>query len=206
MTQHTTNESTDEILTFCACGCGTPLPKPKFPSRQRRYLVGHSVRSRIYFSRSLSERFWSKVNKRGPDECWEWQAYRDKDGYGHIRADDPKHSDTPAHRVSYELTNGSIPDGLFVCHRCDNPACVNPAHLFLGTHQDNVDDMIAKGRKIVARGESQHCSKLTAEQVTEIRRRYASGNITMYTLAVEWGMSVPTICNIIHRKTWKHIP
>jgi hypothetical protein len=155
--------------------------------------------------RPLSDRFWVKVDKRGPDECWEWIGHRNKNGYGTIRPGGRGNASVTATHVSYELANGPIPNGLWVLHRCDNPACVNPNHLFLGTHQDNVDDMIAKGRKRAAHGEAQHNSKLTTEQVIAIRQRYAAGNITMYQLAAEYGIGAGPICNIIHRKTWKHV-
>lgn len=96
-------------------------------------------------SRSLEERFWEKVDKRGPDECWLWKAGRDRNGYGHIGVG--KGRSTRAHRVSWELANGSeIPVGLLACHTCDNPPCVNPAHIFIGTMADNLQDASAKGR------------------------------------------------------------
>lgn len=191
--------------TLCACGCGTPLPKPQFPSRQRRYIRGHSLRTQTYTRRSTADRFWEKVDKRGPDDCWEWQAYRDKDGYGHIRNGERNNADESAHRLSYELANGPIPSGMLVCHKCDNPPCVNPTHLFLGTSTDNMQDCSAKGRKPGAQGETFYSTKLTNEKVVAIRQRYAAGGVTMYELAAEYGVTAGHICAIIHRKAWTHI-
>ncbi|HXI18492.1 MAG TPA: HNH endonuclease signature motif containing protein, partial [Chloroflexota bacterium] len=115
----------------------------------------------------LTERFWSAVQICAEVDCWEWQLFRDKRNYGRVGIARGK-SPQLTHRVAWELANGPIPDGLLVCHSCDNPPCCNPAHLFLGTDQDNVDDMRRKGRG--AFGERSGGSKVTAEQVLEIRR------------------------------------
>ena len=92
------------------------------------------------------DRFWSKVDQRGPDDCWEWRAARMWKGYGHFGV--ARDLVVRAHRFAWEVSRGPIPNGAMVLHRCDNPACCNPAHLFLGTARDNTDDMVAKGRMV----------------------------------------------------------
>ena len=108
-----------------------------------------------------------------------------------------------AHRVSYELYHGEIPDGMEVCHTCDNPCCVNPEHLFIGTRQDNVDDRERKGRNITFTGEEQPCAKLTKKAVKDARWERAYKGTSFQKLADKYGVSKRTIQNAINGKTWK---
>ncbi len=153
--------------------------------------------------KSTEERFWERVDKRGPDDCWMWTSYA-LHGYGQFFYNG---TSVRSHRFVYELCVGPIPDGLYVCHKCDMPGCVNPAHLFLGTPADNMTDMMAKGRHRYRRscGERHGKSKLTAKDVREIRIRYAKGGISQMALGREYGVSDTQIWRIVHRKRWKHI-
>lgn len=149
----------------CACGCGGVPVK-----HGAEYIRGHRP------PKPLGERFWPKVDRRGDDECWEWRGSRGVSGYGCVELPETRRL-VGAHRASWILHFGSIPDGLFVLHRCDNPPCVNPHHLFLGTHEDNMADASVKGRIVAsrARGERSGNARLTDAQVAEIRRRHLSG-------------------------------
>ena len=158
---------------------------------------------------SLEKRFWGKVSKKGDDECWPWTGKRDIFGYGIIRP--VRQSDIRAHRLSYELHYGPIPEGLSVCHRCDNPCCVNPAHLFVGTHQENMADMAAKGRQVFQRrperathGEQHYAAKLDSSSIVAIRQRRENGE-QLDQIARSYGVSKQTIWRAVHRKTWKHV-
>lgn len=164
--------------------------------------------------KSLQERFESKVQFAGPDDCWEWQANKNNKGYGMIRQGGllPK---VLAHRVSYELYREIVPKGLCVLHTCDNPGCVNPYHLWLGTKKENVADMYRKNRanrpsmKGIGKpptfyGQDHPSSKLTNEQVIEIRKRSANGE-TDRGLAREYSLDKSTIRSLRLRKGWAHI-
>jgi predicted XRE-type DNA-binding protein len=147
------------------------------------------------------ERFWSKIDKSsGPDACWEWQKGKTSDGYGEARANKRT---VYAHRLAYELSKGEIAPGLHVCHHCDNPACCNPRHLFLGTNRENHEDMARKGRSTL--GERNAQAKLTAEDVRHIRELYAEGNLSQRAIAEMFGVRDPAICRIVTRKRWPHI-
>lgn len=159
---------------------------------------------------TLEERFWQKVDRGSADECWEWTAYVMPEGYGQIGSDGPTKGSRMllAHRVSYELHFGPIPKGegyhgTVIRHTCDNRSCVNPNHLKLGTQADNLQDMRDKGRQ--NRGDRNAQSKLTEEQVLEIRKRHSLGNISQALLARDFGVRKNTINRIINRKTWTHL-
>ena len=136
-----------------------------------------------------------KVTEQG---CWEWQLSKHYRGYGLIKID---HKTTLAHRVSYETFVGSIPKGAMVIHNCDNPPCVNPEHLRCGTHRDNIDDMVAKGRSLS--GEQHNLAKLSWNEVREIRALYQTGGYTLLQLAEKYSVSKPTIWGIVQYRYWK---
>ncbi len=151
------------------------------------------------------KRFWDKVEKT--DSCWIWKAHKLKKGYGHFHFID---KDVLAHRFSYELHKGKIPEGLFVCHSCDSPSCVNPDHLWLGTNKENRDDAECKGRAkyfgftIPKKGIENNKHKLTETQVIEIRELKKTGK-SYRKIAKQYNVFWLTIFNLVHRKTWKHI-
>lgn len=162
-------------------------------------------------SMPLKDRFFRHVDKtRG--ECWIWTAHKSRSGYGTFwmpESDGKPETNVRAHRLSWILTNGPIPDDLCVLHKCDNRACVNPGHLFLGTNQDNTDDMIAKGRKGYPnpkRGEESSVSVLTTEQVIEIKRLLTSTNLLCSEIASQMGIARHSVYNIKLNRGWDHVP
>ena len=144
-----------------------------------------------------AEKLEASVTKGEPGECWTWDRCVDAKGYGVLRVGKKRKF---AHRVSWEAHRGVIPDGLCVCHRCDNPPCTNPEHLFLGTNADNVADMVSKGRQRGGAREGVR-TKLTAADVLSIR---ADGR-PQRVIAKDYGVSRQSISNIKTRKTWWHI-
>jgi hypothetical protein len=178
----------------------------------------------IFERESIEERFWSKVNKLGEDECWEWIGAL-SGGYGAFKYN----KGSIAHRYSYMLHNNlqEIPKDMCICHKCDDPSCVNPKHLFIGTPKDNVRDMIEKGRMIngmkgkrhkketldvlskLSKGRKagikHHNVKLTEEQVKDIRSLYSTGKYIQQSMADFFGINNSAISKIINRKSWHHI-
>lgn len=150
----------------------------------------------------------SRMTVNSVSGCWEWNGYK-RNGYGRTttgsRKDGTRRT-VSAHRLSYELYKGKIPDGMEVCHKCDNPCCINPEHLFLGTRQDNIDDREKKGRNVVFVGEEQPRAKLTRKAVKDARWERAYKGTSFQALADKYGVSKKTMLNAISGATWKCVP
>jgi len=134
--------------------------------------------------------------------CWSWTGSKDRNGYGvfgHHR-----NKQLRAHRAAYEFHVGAIPTGMFVCHSCDNPSCINPKHLFVGTAKDNTQDMIKKQRKTILYGELHPNSKLSNDQVLRIKQ-LRKQNIPLNDIANQFCISFQTVSSIAKGTTWNHI-
>lgn len=156
------------------------------------------------FSETFLERFWAKVNKT--ESCWLWTASVRGRGYGRISRGSPEHGPIAAHIASWIIHFGTVPNGLLVLHDCpegDCPRCVNPNHLWLGTNDENMSDMVEKGRSCF--GEKNVNAILTAQSVLEIRRLHAEKAHNQRVLAKMFGVDFSTIHYILNRKNWAHI-
>lgn len=153
---------------------------------------------------SIAERIEAKVVRVPFSGCWIFCGSLDTSGYGLIGVGGSGNIGK-AHRESFKIYRGTIPEGMQICHTCDVRCCVNPAHLFVGTLQDNMEDRDKKGRHVPLPGESHGMHKLTEEQVLEIRARYKAGGIGMRALAREYGVTKFPIQRIINGTGWKHI-
>lgn len=165
---------------------------------------------------NFAKRFWSKVNKT--DHCWEWTASLSRTGYGTFTVTDrdtglsgrSRYKSKLAHRVSWEIEYGPVPDGMCICHRCDNPRCVRPDHLFVGDNLANMADKKAKGRgrgdfrfRRPPSGERAGSAKLTNTEAAEIRDLYASGLFKQSEIAAAYGVTTTRISFIVNNKSYK---
>lgn len=158
-----------------------------------------------YVRGTLEERFWAKVaSPREQDECWLWIGSKDACGYGRIGRAPPNFKLEGAHRVSWELANGTIPAGMHVLHKCDHPACVNPKHLYLGDHKENMRDRGRKGRSSGGKfpGEKNRNAKLTEQQVDEIRKRLEAGE-TQRSVAKAFGVTQGHVSGLATGRFWR---
>lgn len=202
---------------LCMCGCGQKTTVATMTNiRERRYkgypmpfVLEHNIRvqgkeirkksSEHYQSIRIhpNKRFWKWVIKKSEDECWIWIGGTKEGGYGVFHpAWEGYKKRILAHRFSYEMVYGKVPDNLFVLHKCDNPPCVNPKHLFVGTAKDNSEDMVIKGRC--------KATKLTEQEVLEIRELRKSG-LRFHEIASRYSITTATACDVANHKTWKHV-
>lgn len=178
-------------------GCAMKLPYRSIPQMSEKDIA----------------RFWAKVDKRKDSECWLWNGRRDRLGYAKmdIRRHHTGGNNYPAARIAMMITTGECNPMLMVCHHCDNPPCVNPAHLFLGTALDNNRDSFDKGRAVKFKGNQLPQAILTPDAVREIRRLWATRRsvkdpmISRKTLATRFGVSPWAIKHVILREWWRHI-
>lgn len=186
-------------MCSCACGCGLPAPIAKENRANRGIVKGQPrpYRRGHHWRRDPAVRFWEKVSKS--DGCWEWQATRDQKGYGRIRIG----GDTRAHRIAWILTNGPIPDGLQVCHHCDNPPCVRPDHLFLGTSHENTLDAVWKGR-FEGRGHptAEDMSHAVGPEVAACVRQLRDAGWAQHRIARTFGISRRSVQRILDGDHW----
>jgi hypothetical protein len=212
----------EDLAPMVICRCGAVFANPKLKGAHARRSPGCAYtaeevrekcrnlaerrrRARGYLPRrSRDVRFWEKVDRSG--ECWVWTGRRTPRGYGEFGLHKPGRS-SRAHRVAWELTHGPIPDGMCICHACDNPPCCNPAHLFLGTSADNTRDMDEKGRRVVGlrpvypTGETHPMAKLNSAQVAEMRALRSNG-WGERQLAARFGVGHSQVHRIVSGQSW----
>ncbi len=208
MTDYITIPPPKEIpYGYCHCGCGqkTRIAKQTHYIKDGTCII--AGKPNLYFvSHSgvpIDRKFWQYIDVRVPMECWNWMRYKLPSGYGMVSMNGKVEY---THRVSYIICIGEIPKGLSVLHRCDNPSCCNPNHLFLGTQTENLDDMTKKGRRRYRahRGSENGSAKLNESLVIEIRSKYKNG-ARISKLAKEYRVNNSTIWCITTNRHWKNV-
>lgn len=206
--------NTDIPEGFCQCGCGTPTQVAPYTHKKYgwvkgkplRFVFGH--RGKGLDQETPLDRLWRRVKRGAPDECWPYLGAVNVRGYGKFWLDGKT---IAASRATFILLNGTIPSSVLVCHKCDNPRCCNPAHLFLGNSAANSADMAAKGRAANgsdharhATGEAHHKARFTTDQVKAMRQLYESGTLSQHKIAKLFGTSQPVIQQIVTYKVRVH--
>lgn len=190
-------------------GCTTVAVSQKLCHKHYSRLRRHgdpSVTLRAPHDASLAERLeitgWTEVMRR-PDlgSCWEWNGGRYQSNYGQVSVGE--NASKPAHRIAHLAWIGPLGEDQHVCHRCDNPPCVNPAHLFAGTSKENMEDCARKDR--ISHGEKRSWHKLTESDVRDIRAAYATGEFSQKGLAASYGVAQSNINAVINRRTWVRV-
>ena len=148
------------------------------------------------------DRFWSKVDVRSSGECWAWVAGKRVGQYGVFAV---KRKSWLSHRLSYLIEHGELPENLDVCHACDNPSCVNPSHLWLGTHHENMADKVHKGRCNARKGSAHPAARIDEALVRTARALWAEGNITQREIARRLSVSASLINRAVRGVTWSHV-
>ena len=151
---------------------------------------------------NVSDRLWTKVEKRGPTDCWPFTGGLGSQGRGIISLGG---KNIYASKAAWIVTHGPVNDGVWVLHTCDNGRCCNPAHLFLGTPQDNSADMDSKGRRVTLRGEQDPKSILTDQKVRQIRQLYKPRQFSQFKLAAMFGVRRTTIQSVLNGSNWAHV-
>lgn len=197
--------------------CGNEFEWRKHHTQpDRKYCKRSCTNKKLGITGNLNRTFWPNATEEQKKErlkksfeekvirknvCWDWKGYLDKDGYPQLYNGNNKPA-KKAHRFSYEIYKGEIPKGKVVCHRCDNPKCTNPEHLWLGSPKENSKDAVKKGR--MQHGTERHNAKLDDEKVKEIKKMLSLG-VTKAFLSRKYNVSFMTISLIGKGKTWKHI-